>query len=685
VSRPVRRRKRETELESLTAALEGILQENERPAFERMALIAAGVRHPVVITDETLPDRPAIYVSPAFVDLTGYDQQDVIGRNLRFLQGSHTSPTAMQRIQRALGQGEGLTLDILNYRKDGTPFWNELAISPIHDARGQVRYFVGLPRDVTSRKAMRARLELREAQFAAFFERAGIGIALLDRDGIVLAVNTAYTRMLGYTKREFIGLHFTDVVHPSEAESGAALFMELVDGSRDHYQQEMRLMSRNGSVAWGQGTVCAVRGPDGTILQVMSMVQNITERKELDEAKRRSDTFQSLMPRLTVLAMASLNLDDVLPRLCEAIQAHYPVDHVTIFLRDDSDSLVMAAGTFASRLKGVRLSINDPELRAAQAVRSTDVVVDNAVVADDPWIARLSQEGTTRGAVLAAPVMVGEDVGGALALFRVSPGRFDRTDVPNIRQIGRIIGDAIRYAGLFRREHQVVERLTQIDLWRSAFLRTMAHELRTPLSQIVGFTDLLHQSVTGLSDQEQRFLDNTQAAAARMSAVLDQSFDVIRLFATEVQLDRESFDVAALVRQCAEVFRLRAATRDITLQLEEEGVAMRSEGDAGRLHQALSILLDNAVRYTPRGGRILLTTRCTAERIEVEIVDSGPGVPEAMRDFIFSGQAEDVFTRRYGGTGLSLLIARRIAELHGGSLTLMESSEGARFVLALPL
>src|SRR5581483_3092478 len=115
MSRTVSRRQRDTELRLITAAIEGVLQADEHPAVELLALIAAGVRNPVVITDATLSDQPTIYGSPAFYALTGYTAAEVLGRNLRLLQGQHTSQAAVERIRDALARGEGLTLDILNY------------------------------------------------------------------------------------------------------------------------------------------------------------------------------------------------------------------------------------------------------------------------------------------------------------------------------------------------------------------------------------------------------------------------------------------------------------------------------------------------------------------------------------------------------------------------------------------
>ncbi len=97
----------------------------------------------VVISDPSRPDNPMIYVSEEFERQTGYPPDEVLGRNCRFLQGPETDPEAVQAIREALAAQTEITIDILNYRKDGTKFWNRLRIRPLFDDKGKLQYFVG--------------------------------------------------------------------------------------------------------------------------------------------------------------------------------------------------------------------------------------------------------------------------------------------------------------------------------------------------------------------------------------------------------------------------------------------------------------------------------------------------------------------------------------------------------------
>lgn len=110
----------------------------------------------VLVTDNRLPDNPIIYCNDAFERITGYTQEEIIGLNCRFLQGDNPDFDKVAYIKNAVTKGEGVTSKIMNFKKDGTPFWNELHISPIKDCSGNTTHFIGIQIDVTDRKMLEA-------------------------------------------------------------------------------------------------------------------------------------------------------------------------------------------------------------------------------------------------------------------------------------------------------------------------------------------------------------------------------------------------------------------------------------------------------------------------------------------------------------------------------------------------
>ncbi|WP_046862117.1 PAS domain-containing protein [Microvirga massiliensis] len=124
------------------------------------AFYAASV--PMLIADALLDDSPILFVNDAFLDLTGYARDEVMGRNCRFLQGPGTDQAVASRIAAAISAGERIETEVLNYRKDGTPFWNALTISPIRNEAGRLRYFVGSQADISARKEAAVRFSAAE-------------------------------------------------------------------------------------------------------------------------------------------------------------------------------------------------------------------------------------------------------------------------------------------------------------------------------------------------------------------------------------------------------------------------------------------------------------------------------------------------------------------------------------------
>ena len=125
----------------------------------------------VVIADARLPDNPIIYANAGFERLTGYSVEDVMGRNCRFLQGPSTDPDTLERLRSAIHQKQECTVQLLNYRKDGSTFWNRLSITPIRDAAGEVTHYIGVQSDITEQKRTEEALQAANRNLEAAAER----------------------------------------------------------------------------------------------------------------------------------------------------------------------------------------------------------------------------------------------------------------------------------------------------------------------------------------------------------------------------------------------------------------------------------------------------------------------------------------------------------------------------------
>jgi PAS domain S-box-containing protein len=249
----------------------------------------------ILITDPCQPDNPIIYASPGFQRLTGYSTAEVIGRNCRFLQGKDTDPAAIGRIRDATRECRACTVELLNYSKDGTPFWNNLSISPVLDSGGTVTHFVGVQTDVTERRQLED--QFRQAQkMEAFGQLAG---------GVAHDFNNLLTVITGYSEIVLKSLSPTDKVRGfieeimKAGERSASLTAQLLAFSRKQVIA-LKLLDLNSIVRDTEKMLRRIIGED--IELVMSL--------SLDVGALRADAGQLEQ----VLLNLAVNARDAMPQ-----------------------------------------------------------------------------------------------------------------------------------------------------------------------------------------------------------------------------------------------------------------------------------------------------------------------------------------------------------------------------------
>ncbi|HEY9904760.1 MAG TPA: PAS domain S-box protein, partial [Candidatus Sericytochromatia bacterium] len=171
----------------------------------------------IVISDARQPHNPIIYCNPAFEKITGYSQDEVLGRNCRFLQGPETDPQAVEQLRQALRTQQECQIVLKNYRKDGTLFWNDLTISPVRDANGCLTHFIGVQTDITERKQAEETRQLM--QFS--IDRSADAAFYICSDGRFFYVNESACRSLGYAREALLtmSIHDIDPGFPTEVWS----------------------------------------------------------------------------------------------------------------------------------------------------------------------------------------------------------------------------------------------------------------------------------------------------------------------------------------------------------------------------------------------------------------------------------------------------------------------------------
>jgi len=222
---------------------------------------------------------------------------------------------------------------------------------------------------------------------------------------------------------------------------------------------------------------------------------------------------------------------------------------------------------------------------------------------------------------------------------------------------------------------------------KAGFLSGISHELKTPLTIIQGFLELVLSDDTGpLSDLQRDFLTSALEEGDRFKKILDDLLDLSRFEATEFSFERKTVDLSAVLRQTAYGFTGEARRRGIALETAvPAGLAVC--GDRERLYQAFANLIANAIKYTEKGEVALSATRKESS-VQISVRDSGIGIETEELERIFEQfyRVDNELTRKVGGTGIGLSIVQKIVRRHGGSIAVHSSpGKGSTFTVTLPL
>jgi len=212
----------------------------------------------------------------------------------------------------------------------------------------------------------------------------------------------------------------------------------------------------------------------------------------------------------------------------------------------------------------------------------------------------------------------------------------------------------------------------------------VSHELRSPLTSIREGAHLLRERVSGpLTDRQRRLVEIIAAGSDRLLGLVNQILEVTRLRAGVLPIQRSRLELATVVARAVDELRPRADQAGIVLEREQSGDEFTCLGDEDRLLQVIVNLVANAIRFTPRGGRVVARVIATSAELEIQVEDTGVGIPASELAHIFEPYRQAHGDR--GGTGLGLAIVRGVAQAHGGRVT-VESQEGkgSRFTVLLP-
>jgi len=382
---------------------------------------------------------------------------------------------------------------------------------------------------------------------------------------------------------------------------------------------------------------------------------------------------------------SSLELEEAFAAFIRELRGLVPFDRTAIVLADEGYARVIAAaGAGADTVfapgteRPVAGSVLDEVLTKGLTIYRKDM-------ADRQYAEEEQLLGLGLRCRLAAPLVVGPQPVGMIALVRVEPSSFSDEEIELTTLLGRFLGTAVQNIRAYEAERATAEELRRLSALRADFVSLVSHELRSPLAAVIGSAKTLHRRWRELPpEQRDSFLALIEHETNRLSDLVTDVLDTSRIESGSFSYTFGDVDLGELVQESAAA--AECGQDEVRIRANVRRPLPRIRGDRERLRQVITNLIDNAIKYSPADAEVEVGAYAENGSITVVVRDQGPGIAREHQALIF-----EKFGRASGdpakpGTGLGLFIARSIAQAHGGTLEVQSGpGQGATFRLALPV
>jgi PAS domain S-box-containing protein len=585
------------------------------------------------------PDGIILWANKAELDLLGYAADEYIGRHIREF---HTDSTAISNILQRLENGEDIYNQPATLRcKDGT-LKHVLIHSNAYFEGGKFIYSRCFTRDMTEiRQGDRDREML-----AAIIETSDDAIVSKTFDGIIRSWNTGAEKLFGYSATEAIGQPISLIIPPDRLGEEAEILSQLRQGKRIEHYETVR-MAKDGRKLDISLTISPLKGSDGEIIGASKIARDISERTRADKALRESEERFRRLVELLPVGVYTCNSAGVI--------TFYNSQAAALWGRmpREGDTDERFCGSFKLFLSDGKFLPHD-ECPMALALNEGQVCRNQEVEIERPDGSRVT--------VLVNIDPICDDEGNIIAAINAFH------DISALKE--------------------AKTKLKEADRRKDEFLATLAHELRNPLAPIRNALNILR--LTNDSGAEAGYLhEMMERQVSHMVRLVDDLLELSRISRGKIELKRENIGLASVIKQAMETSRPLVEANEHRLNVSLPDDLIMIDGDPIRLAQVFANLVNNAAKYTDKGGEIAVTATRVGSSIEVSVKDNGIGIPRDMlaRVFEMFSQLDNPLSRCHGGLGIGLNLVQTLVKLHGGTVEARSEGLGlgSEFIVRLPL
>jgi len=491
--------------------------------------------------------------------------------------------------------------------------------------------------------------EDRAAWVAAIVDSSDDAIVSKTLDGLITSWNRAAERIFGWTAAEAVGRSITIVIPPDRLAEEEDILARIKQGEKIEHFETTR-MRKDGTRFEISLTVSPIKNAKGEVIGASKIARDISARLHGDEAIARLAAIVDSADD----AIVSKTLDGVITSWNRAAQAMF--------------------GWTAAEAVGQRITLIIPRERWPE---------------QDEVLARVCKGESIDHFDTVRVRKSGERIDVSLT---VSPVKDARGRIIGASKIARDVSDRKRAEAertkLLQTVQQAREEAEELNRSKDQFLAVLSHELRTPLNAIFGWARML-QSAAMDEATSQRAIDAILRNATAQVQLVEDLLDVSRIITGKMRLDVQWLDLKSVIESALDAVQPAASAKGLKIETVLDPNAGPVVGAADRLRQVVWNLLMNAIKFTPRDGRVQVHLRKLKSHVEIVVSDSGEGIQPEILPFIFDRfrQGDSTTTRPHGGLGLGLALVRHLVDLHGGRVRAASEGpgRGATFVVELPV